>query len=160
MSSSPRPSPLHCPSLPPSFCHLCPSICSSSIRPSVSPSVHPSTQPCSAFYPALSGFFIPPSLHPHISQSATLFQPLITPSRPPLRLSTCIFISSLPERRFIVRRQRTRLSLPFVIVCVFILSIYFSPHSPLRRELFSFLPSLAADVTLCSPFTLSLRLMC
>lgn len=86
MSSSPRPSPLHCPSLPPSFCHLCPSICSSSIPPFIHPSIHPSTQPCGAFYPALSGFFIPPSLHPHISQSAALFQPLIAPSRPPAPL--------------------------------------------------------------------------
>lgn len=123
-----------------------------------SSSVHPSTRPCGAFSPALSGWRLHPSFSPslHFSPSAILFRPLITPSRPPPPappgLSTCIFISSLPERQFIVSRQRTRLSLPSVIVCVFIPSIYFSPPPP-PTGAFQHPPVSAAGVTLCSPLT-------
>lgn len=71
---------------PPSFCHFRPSICSSSILPFVYPSIHQLGLALCFLQPGLVRVFIPPSLCPYISPSATLLPPLITPSRRSLRL--------------------------------------------------------------------------
>lgn len=130
-------------------------------HPSLLSSLHPSinsalqcflSSPLWILYPSLS-----PS--PHFSVCCS-FPASNHPITSPLSACPRVFLSLLCRSDGSLSDDRGHgcHSVLSLSVCSF--SQFIShPHAPLRWELFSFLP-LAADVTLCSPLTLSLRLMC
>lgn len=131
-------------------------------HPSLLSSIHPSinsalrcflSSPLWILHPSFS-----PSPHFSVCRSFPASNHPITPPSPLVHMYFYLFSTGVTVHCQSDRGHGCH-SLLSLSVCS--LSQFIShPHYPLRRELFSFLPSLTADVTLCSPLTLSLRLTC